>query len=597
MLTTSNRNPLTDKVLNDFLAFCAVCFYIRDKQGDVHTLIPNEPQKELIAEFAAECLREVILKARQLGISTICIANFMWRMLKNAHRNALILAQDKITSAALFDSFKFAYDRLPEWLCDDLGIGKLYESKSDLSMSHNGSSITISSAESYEPGRGKTIHYVHLSESAYYPDPKRLTRALFAAVPKTGNTAVILESTGNGPTGFFHDRYQAARKGRSEYRAHFLPWFKHREYRLEGATLADLDEDEEALLALGATMENLAWRRSVIANDYNGETDDFRVEYPSTEEEAFLSQTATIFNPVAVQKRAEEVRDLPYHDGLLIEQEGIWTWIETPYHPKYRIWKAPRPDRAYVIGADVGSGVGGPNSQKHSFSSADVLDVVTGEQVAHYHGMVEPSIYAQDLAALGYYYNTALIAPEVTGGWGLEVCNALRDVGYPHLYRRRTFDNVKKEWTEMLGWNTSPRTKELIITELRTDFRLGQVIVNSLGTLGEMLSFVRDPERRTLGGSSDSPDDQVISLALAAHVRRENGQFAQAAMDAQRPKRVPTRQEWEAQIAARADDFFRYGQVTASGEGPQAVVLDFDPETGERSLRPQRQRPVDEQPG
>lgn len=587
---TLTPERLTEKVLNDFLAFASGCFYIRDKQGEVHVLVPNVPQKELLVEAAKPRVRMVVVKGRQLGISTIFLANWLWRMLKNPNRNALILAQDKDTAKTLFESFKFAFRHLPDWLVNELGISSLYDTKQDLYMEHNGSTITISSAESFQPGRGRTLHYVHLSEAAFYPEARILTRALFAAVPKTGDTAIVIESTGNGPFGFFHDRYKTAKSGKSGYTAHFLPWFRHEEYRVAGARVADADDYEQNLLKLGATEGNLAWRRAVIASDYDGEVDDFKVEYPATEEEAFLSQAATVFDPVAVQKRAEEVRALRYSDGMIYELDGAWRWQDNTglsIPSKYRVFKQPEEGRAYLIGADVGSGVGGPNSQKHSFSSADVVDAVTGEQVAHYHDMIEPALYAQDLRALGYYYNAALIAPEVTGGLGLQVNNALRDAGYQNLYRRKQFDTVKQEWTDMLGWNTSPRTKELIIGELRADFRTGFAKVNELGTLGEMLSFIRDPKKGTLGGVNDAADDRVMSLAIANHVRREYGGFAQAAADAAQPKSPESRAEWEDRVKRRVQGAMSpYSQPAVEDIGPHQRLVHLPRETSPRYEQP-----------
>jgi len=172
-----------------------------------------------------------------------------------------------------------------------------------------------------------------------------------------------------------------------------------------------------------------------------------------------------------------------------------------------------------VIGADVGSGVA--VNKVGDYSSADVLDAETGEQVAHYHTHIEPDVFGQELFLLGNWYNGALLAVEVENH-GLAVINVLRDLGYPMLYRRRVFDKINNDWVNKLGWSTNQKTKKFIIDGLRAAFRNGEVTVNHKGTLEEMLSFVRLSDKNDkMGAVPGAFDDQVISLAIAEQVRRE----------------------------------------------------------------------------
>lgn len=529
---------------------------IRPKDGPPCYLVPNALQMKLIPELSREQARLVIVKARQLGSSTIGAAHLLWRVLRSRNKNGLILGDDKDTAATLLGIIHFAYRNLPPWFVQTQGIQTEYETKSEITFLHNGSTLSITSAGARQPGRGRTLHYVLLSEAAFYEDASRLTRALFAAVPKTGDTCIIVESTGNGPSGFFHERYQSADKGKSEYKAIFLPWHEHEEYRRPGERVSDKDEYEEFLLRIGATEEHLAWRRHSIANDYDGDVSAFTAEYPATVTEAFVATTATIFDPTMVQTRAEEADGLPRHKGFIVhDQSGGYRWHEVdPRVPgRVTVWKFPESGRAYILGADVGSGIGGPNSEEHSYSSADVLDAATGEQVAHMNEATEPAVFAQGLELLGHFYNDALIAPEVTGGHGLAVNNALRDLAYPHLYRRKQFDTATQQWTELLGWNTTKRSKELIVSELRADFRTGGCVVNSVDTLGEMLSFIRK-EDGSLGGVGDARDDRCMSLAIANHVRRESGAAMEAIVrsETMRPK-TPEDQRRADQARAEAE--------------------------------------------
>jgi len=514
------------RALEDFEAFCRTCFHIRCKDGRVRPLVPNGCQRKVLAaiaeqEKAGQPVRVVVCKARQLGMSTLVAARFLWRAIRDTNLNALILAHTKDTARLLLSIVQFGYRNLPPWFVEAVGIQAEYETKYDLVFAHTGSQLSISSADAKEPGRAGTIHLLHLSEAAFYEEPESLTRSVFAAVPDHPVTEVGMESTGNGPN-WFASRYMAAKQGMGGWKAVFLPWYAHEEYRAPADGLGPLDEEEEALLRLGATPENLAWRRRKLESDYEGDVARFRLEFPSTDSEAFVVVSASVFDPAMIQRRMLELEGVALREGFVVWNAQGGKFVEAS-PGNVLLKEEPKPGRAYVIGADVGSGISRGEDDTHSYSCADVLDAATGEQVAHLHEKAEPAVYAQHLEWLGRYYNTAMIAVEVTGGHGLAVLNHLRDAGYPNLYRRRVYDRVSRTWQDVLGWNTTPRTKQLAIDALRADFRQGFCVVNVRETLEEMLSFV-EQEKGGLGAVAGAHDDRVMSLSIANWVRREVAQ-------------------------------------------------------------------------
>lgn len=513
----------TKKALRDFEYFAKRCFYIRSKDGKVKPLVLNKEQKIIVDRIkkqqrAGKPVRIVILKARQVGVSTVIEAYILWRLLRDSNINALELAHEKESARYILSISRFAVKRMPDWFRAVCGVKEEYFTKYEIAFEHNGSSLSISSADSDEPGRSRTLHLLHLSEAAFYRNADELLKALFAAVPKTPNTAVFVESTGVAPAGFFYDLYTQAKNGKNDYEAIFFSWYMHEEYRMP------VPEGVEVEVPPGLEhldKEQLYWRQWVIENDYLGDESKFTQEYPATEEEAWLRETANVFSPRMVNARIKEVEKLEYIEGYLVRRTA-----ESPIEfiagvgEKLHIYKKPEPNRMYVIGADVGSGV--VVNREGDYSSADVIDIVTGEQVAHYHVLLEPGQFAQELILLGTFYNNALVAVEVTGGHGLSVVTTMRDNNYTALYRRKVYDKISQSWVDKLGWNTTKATKNMIINGLRADFRDGNMIVNEKATLKEMLTFIKLSDKSDqIGAAPGAKDDRVISVAIAAQVRRE----------------------------------------------------------------------------
>ena len=531
----------TKKALSDFEYFCKHCIRIRAKDGTVRPLVLNSVQRKVLsrvrrAEASGRPLRFVILKARQMGVSTFIEIYLLWRLLREGNLSALIMAHEKQQSAPhIYGIMRFAAKNLPQWFRAVAGISAEYDTKTGIVFG-NGSSASVTSADSDEPGRSLTIQLIHLSEAAFYEDAEGITAPLFAALPKTANTAVFVESTGNGPAGFFFNYYQRAKRGKNEYLPLFFPWYEHEEYRLpvpEGVKPYCPPELEELYAAGKIDDEQLWWRQWVIENDFGGDESRFQIEYPATEEQAWLSNTANWFDTGAIYQRLKELKEVPFDEGFLYE-DGAAAKFQQAAGERLHVFKYPEPGRFYVVGADVGSGVatGGDGDA----SCADVLDVITGEQVAHLHMVAKPTLFAQELKSLGMWYNNAMIAPEVTGGHGLTVALWLAENGYPLIYHRRVYDSTNKVFVSKIGWDTSRSTKMVIVNLMRAAFTNGEVVINEEGTLREMLTFIRPVSKKTGTVRHDKAeampgahDDRVLSIMIANALRKDVMPYAQHA--------------------------------------------------------------------
>lgn len=210
----------------------------------------------------------------------------------------LIVAHDAETTENLFQMVHTFWEELPP----EKRPKTRYKSKRVLHFAHNGSKLRLMTARKSGGGRSMTVHNLHLSEAAFYQNPKLLT-GLLQAVPEGGN--VFVESTANGEGGIgqiYHDEYQKAKKGETPYAARFYAWWQHSEYETDPPPGFRRDEDEDTLVqrwdldarfGKGRTDRKLAWRRRKKAEPGMG--NQFDQEYPGDDKVAFLVSGSRFF--------------------------------------------------------------------------------------------------------------------------------------------------------------------------------------------------------------------------------------------------------------------------------------------------------------
>lgn len=262
----------------------------------------NEAQRivyKKIQELRAAGLpvRLVILKARQMGISTF-IEGLLFAMARlNMDTNCLIVSHSVSSAKRIYQMSQLFLDNLPP------AIRPMVSSRTQsLTAFANPdeqrrpvdpglrSQIQIGTAKNVDIGASFTFHGVHVSEVARWADAEATMTSIMNSVPYLANTFVAVESTAQGMGGYFYDLWQRAVSGKSEWTPIFLPWWIFKEYELkitveERQKLLDtLTEDERWLLkefTPAMTLEKLAWRRKTIDIECHGKVSTFKQEYPS----------------------------------------------------------------------------------------------------------------------------------------------------------------------------------------------------------------------------------------------------------------------------------------------------------------------------
>ena len=314
--------PITERELNlrrtlknDFEAYARACLKIRTKTGDVHAFRLNRSQLYLHNRLENQLrtkgrVRALVLKGRQVGISTYIAGRFYWKITHKFGFRAFILTHMDSASDNLFGMAKRYHEGCPELVRPETGKANAKE----LSFSRLDSGYKVATAGSAEVGRSETIQLFHGSEVAFWPNAQNHSAGIRQAIANVDGTEDIRESTANGIGNSFYSEWKAAERGDSEYEAIFIPWFWHEEYtRSPPATWAPPQgfADYRRAYELDLSQTYWAWLKNRdLAVVAGGTSDDpcwqFKQEYPANAEEAFQTSGALAFIEPAVVLKARK---------------------------------------------------------------------------------------------------------------------------------------------------------------------------------------------------------------------------------------------------------------------------------------------------
>jgi len=465
----TDRSELT---IRDFLI--SGLLKVRNKARGLVGLVPNRAQRE----FSRTCThRNIVLKARQLGMTTYVAARFFIQTITRPGTMTVQVAHDQESAEEIFKIVHRFWENLPE----TMKRGALLRSRANVRQMvfpRIDSEYRVATAADVNAGRGLTIHNLHCSEVArWLRDADEALASLRAAVPEDGD--VILESTPNGAGGVFYEEWQHATE--TGYTRHFFPWWYDDEYR-DQTGLIEVQpltpEEEDLVRRTGLSHSQIAWRRTNRAQ-LRGLAAQ---EYAEDPVSCFRASGECIFELEAVD-RALEAQGMP----TAVRENGQLT-----------IWFEPRCNRQYIIGVDPAGG-----GTEGDYACAEVIDRQTAMQCAELHGHYSPRELAMKLIELGRMYNNAFLVVE-RNNHGYGVLAHLRAAGYLRVFRDGGQD----------GWLTSAVTKPAMIENLAAVLSLKPELFQSTALLTECRTFIRRLDGGS-GGASGSHDDCVMAMAIA----------------------------------------------------------------------------------
>ena len=410
----------------------------------------------------------VILKARQLGLSTLTAGYSLWMMTFHSDKNILVIATKQDTAKNLVTKVRVMHANLPSWLKQ-----KCVEDNK-LSLRYiNGSQVkAVASGE--EAGRSEALSLLILDEAAFIDKIETIWAAASQTL-STGGKCIAL-STPNGVGNWFHKTWEGAENGTNDWNFIRLHWNLHPERNDEWRA------EQDKLLG-----------PSLAAQECDCD---------------FITSGQSVIDGVIL----EEYRETHVQDPL--EKRGVDSnlWV----------WQPPNYTKDYVLSADVSRGDGSDYSAFH------VMEIESMEQVAEYKGRISTKDFGNLCVNVATEYNNALLVVENNNiGWAaLQQCI---DRGYENLfYMSKDLKYVDTEHqmsnkyrvsdrNMVAGFSMTMKTRPLVISKLEEYFREKSVIVRSNRLIDELFVFIYNNNKaEAMQGYND---DLVMSFALTLWVR------------------------------------------------------------------------------
>jgi len=437
-------------------------------------------QEETLQDFQ-ENDRMVILKSRQLGISTLTAGFSLWTILFHNDKNILVVAIDQNTSKNLVTKVHVMFNSLPSWL-------KLKAEESNkLSIRLSNGSQIKAIASTGTSGRSEALSLVIIDEAAFVEEAEDLWASLQQTL-STGGKGIIL-STPNGTGNFFHKVWTKAESGETRgWKTKRLPWQVHP------------DRDQ-------------AWR---VRQD-----EELGVRLAAQECDCDFSTSGnTVVSPDLIAYYNQNYVKDP------IEKRG--------FDGNLWVWEVPDYSKNYIVSADVARG------DSEDYSAFHVIDVVNCTQVAEYKGQLTTKDFGNMLVAIATEYNDALLVVENANiGWA--TLQQIIDRGYKNLYYSYKDDvldsdkfllrgyDLSVKSNMVAGFTMSSKTRPLAISKMELYIREKSCIIYSKRLIEELSVFIwKNSKAEAAAGYND---DLIMSFCEGLWVRDTALKLRQAGIE------------------------------------------------------------------
>lgn len=489
---------------------------IKDKHKNIVDFKFNKPQLILydsIKKQASEGkpIRQIILKSRQMGISTEIAALLYADTTLEENVDTGIITHIAEATTNLYNMSKLMYENMP----DNFRPTTKKDNANELFFNNEegtglNSRIKCMTAGTRGVGRSATYKNLHISELAFWAGNKedQLT-GLLQTVPNLPNTMVFIESTANGYE-YFKDFWDNAVAEKNDFMPVFIGWNEMEEYSMPYDGFELTTEEKELRLIFNLSLEQITWRRWCIKNNCNGNLDTFKQEYPLTADEAFLGTGRCIFDKEKIVNRIETIKNTsPLKIGNFkykLENNTISNIVfEDNPDGCIRIYQYPKENYPYVLGGDT-AGEG-----SDSFEGI-VIDNTNCCLVAELEMLTDEDLYAQQMCCLGWYYNEALLSIE--NNYSTYPTKKSYEYGYTKQYQREIDKGSYIKYNDTIGFLTTkanrPVLLALIIEMVRDDIDK----INSVSLLKQMLTFVQK-ENGKKEAEQGYHDDKVMAYGIA----------------------------------------------------------------------------------
>lgn len=456
-------------------------------------LIPMKlwkPQRDYLTKRSN---RDIILKNRQVGMSTGVMAGNTAKVFMNENNRMNIVTHNQETSEFLLQTVHRFHRNMDEKLQKNR-LKTDWRSAARIRFPNIDSYIYIHSAEARAIGIGHTLNIVHVSEFSRWSDKN--ARDLYAGISQTvpASGFITIESTPYGRGNLFYEMYDAAKKDEIDYQIFFYPWWWDVTcVRDVFESLDPYTTDEKTLIKLyELTPDQIAFRRYKIREL----GDLFYQEYPENDIDCWLSSDMSVFDGTAIRRYLMDI-----DEGRQIGEH-------------LTIWEDVMGGENYVIGVDTAGG-----NEKGDYSCASVIRTRNMKYVARFRAKIPPDMFAHEVMKLGMKYNEALLGVEKIMH-GHMILQILIDNAYPNLYYHSDYDALRGQMSPAPGWNTSSKTKPLMIDDFSKSLRAGELLSYSENLMLEASGVTWDGPNK-IKHPKGAYDDELDAVMIALQLREE----------------------------------------------------------------------------
>ena len=490
--------------------------YLQTYDNTVQKYVPLElfPDQVSLVEDYENYNENIALKYRQAGVSTVTAAWSSKKLVfakKNSPEKILVIANKLDTAVEVANKIRGFTEQWPNWV----GVGFSAEKNSQRHFKLTNGCEVKAVATSKDALRGYTPTILIFDEAAYIDADDDFWAACMASLSTGGK--VIVVSTPNGYDPIYYEIYDQALKGMNEFKISEMVWWKDPRYakdlqlvnvkdiihyflnrnEYQSVEIVDFKEKEKDAEAIKELINQgykptSSWYESMVKKlKYDKRKVNQELEC------AFLGSGDNVFDSNLLENLRTNMVKEPQTKMM---GGGLW------------IWKEPEMNHKYIMGIDVSRG------DSEDFSTFQIVDFDTREQVAEYVGKLPPDTLAEICYKWGNMYN-AFAVIDITGGMGVTTSLRMRELGYKNLYVDGV--DISNKWkfdpkaTEKIpGINFNAKRVQIIATfeeYLRHGFK-----IYSSRLLNEMNTFVY------MNGRPDHQkgqhDDLIMSVAMALFV-------------------------------------------------------------------------------
>lgn len=553
---------------------------IIDKQGDLVKFELNEEQDRVLSIIEAEYyakrpVRVMVLKGRQIGMSTLNMACTFVLTITSSHKSSHLVTHRKATIVSLLRMFKNYYKYTPDQLKPvTVANNKQIIEFDDPTFGVEDSRIVVDTAENRDKlSLGWTFQFNNFSEKAFWPDQVLVAGALKPTIPKKWPSVVVEESTGDKINDLFHTEYLEAKKGhRPGWFGIFFPVQSHTEYRLpltvspEEFTAAMAEDDKNRMEKYQVSLDFMNWyitEREDWCSKNKETAAVFRRMYPMCEEEAFWGAGLSFYEPLKLDIARNRIKDqklakvedlplsispresktLPHYarcetiKNHLARYKGA-KFMDSP-DGLWLVWERPRKWHKYVVSVDIAEGkekIKGVR-QSNDYSVIDVTrytyspdELPAMVQVAQLRSQtIDPWELEREAMAVAVMYNdfereeSAYVLPERNGP-GLAFIGQGKDDGMNFYMKQRGQTSRGAEMdSEEIGFMSTggecQGARISVLIQAREVWTQGLLLLSSLYTIEEMGVFSKNEKGKYEAQGTDH-DDTIFGFTYAVECVR-----------------------------------------------------------------------------